>query len=239
MAALIGIGMLGMALAPNTDEQGHTSSRRAFGEWARHAVIAPLVNLLRHRRWPVIFLFILFYKLGEVLALAMTSPLYVSLGYTKAEVATITKLFGFIATIVGSLAGGLLIKRAGIWFGLLIGGILQIVGQLAFFLLATNSHDLGLLTFSIGLENFSGGLGTAALVAYLSSLCAREYTATQYALLSALSAVALNIFTAPAGYLAAGVGWPLYYALTPLAALPGLALLVWIRPPKSGLEYRQ
>ena len=236
MAALLSIGMAGMLLAPNIEKPEFARVREAgrdFAAWMSHAVEAPLRDLLRHARWPVVAGFIIFYKLGPVLTQTLTSPLYVSLGFTKLEVASISKVFGFLAALAGGFAGGLLVKRSGIWFGLLLGGILQTLAQLTFWALATGGHDRGLLILAIGSENFTAAMATSALVAYLASLCTLEFTATQYALLSALSGVALHLFAAPAGYLAAGLGWPHYYALTPLAALPGLALLFWLKPAKA------
>jgi PAT family beta-lactamase induction signal transducer AmpG len=121
-----------------------------------------------------------------------------------------------------------MIARLGTRSSLWIAGIAQLLSNLLFVLQAEAGHDVGLLALVIGGENFAGGIGTAALVAYLSGLCNLLYTATQYALLSALASVARTVLATPAGWLAETLGWSSFFALTAAVALPGLALLYWL-----------
>jgi PAT family beta-lactamase induction signal transducer AmpG len=175
-----------------------------------------------------VLLFVLFYKFGDALAGAMTGPFLVELQFTNSEIANVSKLYGFIATLVGLALGGLMIARLGTRSSLWIAGIAQLLSNLLFVLQAEAGHDVGLLALVIGGENFAGGIGTAALVAYLSGLCNLLYTATQYALLSALASVARTVLATPAGWLAETLGWSSFFALTAAVALPGLALLYWL-----------
>jgi PAT family beta-lactamase induction signal transducer AmpG len=188
-------------------------------------VIAPLIDFTRRRLWLVVLLFVLFYKFGDAMAGAMTGPFLVELGFSNAEIASVSKLYGFIATLVGLAIGGWMIARLGTFTSLWIAGIAQLLSNLLFALQAEVGHDNGMLALTIGLENFSGGIGTAALVAYLSGLCNLLYTATQYALLSALAAVARTVLSTPAGSLAEATGWITFFGITAALALPGLALL--------------
>ena len=119
-------------------------------------------------------------------------------------------------------------RRFGIVAALWIGGILQMCSNLTLSLQAWVGHDVHLLTATIGIQNLSGGLGTAAFVAYLSALCRKKYTATQYAVLTALSSALQTATASGAGYAVDALGWNTYFVATTLAALPGLALLYWL-----------
>ena len=193
------------------------------------AVVEPFGDFMRRRGWFLVLLFILTYKLGDAVAGVMANPFYVELGFTDVEIASISKAFGFWATLVGAFVGGLLVSRFGIFPALLISGVLQMVSNAVFALQAVVGHDLTMLTLTIGFENLAGGMGTTAFVAYLSGLCNVAYTATQYALLSSLMAVARTTLAAPAGRIADATDWVSFFLLTTVAALPGLILLVWMR----------
>ena len=133
-----------------------------------------------------------------------------------------------IATLGGVAAGGALILRIGLYPGLLVAGILQMLSNLMYVLLAVAGYDLAILTATIGIENFTGGMGSAAFVAYLSLLCNARFTATQYALLSALAAVPQRVLSAWGGVLAEALGWVPFFLVSTAAALPGLLLLVYL-----------
>jgi PAT family beta-lactamase induction signal transducer AmpG len=180
------------------------------------------------RGWMVILLFILLYKFGDALAGVMTMPFYVELGFTKAEIASISKIFGMAAIIIGAVIGGVIVDRFGILKSLFVCGILQMFSNLMFAVLAMVGHDLRVLTLAIAVENLSGGMGTAAFVAYLSSLCNVAYTATQYALLTSFMAFGRTVLTSSGGWLADQMNWVSFFVLTTIAALPGLLLLVGI-----------
>jgi PAT family beta-lactamase induction signal transducer AmpG len=226
MAACVSIGIVTVLLSrePTAPERVPSAASR-LGAFLRDSVIAPLIDFTRRRLWLVVLLFVLFYKFGDAMAGAMTGPFLVELGFSNAEIASVSKLYGFIATLVGLAIGGWMIARLGTFTSLWIAGIAQLLSNLLFALQAEVGHDNGMLALTIGLENFSGGIGTAALVAYLSGLCNLLYTATQYALLSALAAVARTVLSTPAGSLAEATGWITFFGITAALALPGLALL--------------
>jgi len=147
-------------------------------------------------------------------------------GFSLTEVGAINKGFGLAATIIGALAGGALMAKMRLYRALLLFGVLQALTNLGFMLLAASGKSYALMVAVIGMENLCGGMGTAAYVALLMALCDRRFSATQYALLSALSAVG-RVYVGPiAGYLVAGYGWQAFFFFTFVIALPGLALLV-------------
>jgi PAT family beta-lactamase induction signal transducer AmpG len=252
MALLMVVGILTTLLnpepvLPGSDEPlvQERSVRRLLGRWPslpdrvagvlvwlHGAVVAPFAEFVGRRGWLVILLFILLYKFGDALAGVMTNPFYLELGFSKVEIANISKLFGLAATIVGGVVGGVVVSRFGILNSLLYCGVLQALSNLMFALLATVGYDLQLLTVTIALENLSGGMGTAAFVAYLSSLCNIAYTATQYALLSSFMAFGRTLLSSGGGWMADQVDWVAFFLLTTLAALPGLLLIRWL----TGLE---
>lgn len=198
----------------------------------RGAVIEPFVEYFTRDRALLILLFILMFKIGDQMASTMTIPFYLDIGFSKTEIGAVAKLFGFWATIVGGLLGGLLIFRLGIWRALLVFGILQSVSTAGFSLLAIIGKSLPWLAGVIAFENLSGGMGTAAYVAYMASITNRKFTATQYALLSSLMGVPRVLASAPTGFMVESLGWATFFVLCALVAVPGLVLLRWIDTEK-------
>jgi PAT family beta-lactamase induction signal transducer AmpG len=172
--------------------------------------------------------FILLYKLGDTMASAISTPFYLDLGYSKTEIGTVVKLFGFWATIAGGTIGGIWILRIGLNRALWIFGIGQMLSTFGFVVLASVSPTIGALAAVVTVENFTGGLGTSAFVAYMGALTDRRFTATQYALLSSLMGVPRVLASAPTGWLAEVLGWPGFFVLCTLIAIPGLILLRWM-----------
>ena len=175
-----------------------------------------------------IALFIVLYKFGDALAASMANPLYVALGFSKVEVATISKVFGVAATLFGVALGGVFVARFGVFRALLVCGGLQAGSNLLYAVVVWAGHDVTVLTLSIAAENLTGGMASAAFVAYLSGLCSRDFTATQYALLSSLATAGLNVLAAAGGYLAQRLGWIPFFVLSTALCLPALLLLLWI-----------
>ena len=199
-----------------------------FRQALKQAVIDPFANFMERDSWLLILMFILAYKVGDAVAGAMAGPFYVDMEFTKAEIAEASKLFGVAATVVGVFIGSLMVFRLGIMKALMVAGILQMLSNLMFVAQAVVGHDFAFLFATIGIENLSGGMGSAAFVAYLSSLCDIKYTATHYALLSSLMAVPRTILAASGGYVAETLGWVPFFLLTTVAALPGLLILWWL-----------
>ncbi|CAK0781668.1 MFS transporter, PAT family, beta-lactamase induction signal transducer AmpG [Gammaproteobacteria bacterium] len=194
----------------------------------QEAVVAPFLEYFQRPDALLLLLFILLYKMGDVMASQLTTPFYLDLGFSKTEVGAIVKLFGFWATVTGGLLGGIWILRLGIRRALWWFGILQGVSTAGFTVLALLGPVTPALALAVALENFTGGLGTAAYTAFMASLTHRRFTATQYALLSSVMGVPRVLIAAPAGFLAESTGWPVFFALCVVAAAPGLLLLRWL-----------
>ena len=181
--------------------------------------------------WGVLILsFILLYKIGDTMASAMTIPFYLDIGFTKTQIGAIVKLFGFWATVGGSLVGGVLILRLGINRSLWIFGVLQAVSTAGFALLAHLGPREAWLAAVVAFENLTGGMGTAAFVAFMASQTNKRFTATQYALLSSLMGVPRVLASAPTGYMAEGMGWAGFFIFCTVIAIPGMLLLFKFAP---------
>jgi MFS transporter, PAT family, beta-lactamase induction signal transducer AmpG len=234
MAALLSVGMLVFLFGPEPKlpvqaaARVPTRGREAIREWLATAVVGPFVDFMRRPSWLAILIFIVGYKLGEAMAGVMAVPLYISLGFSLDEIAAISKLVGFFATIAGALIGGMVTVRFGVIRALLLCGVLQSAGNLFYVLQVVGGHRLDYLAMCVAAENLTGAMAGAALVAYLSDLCSPAFTATQYALLSSLAAVGRTLVASSGGVLAEKLGWMGFFFLTTIATLPALALLIWI-----------
>ncbi len=193
------------------------------------AIIQPFIEFLKRRDALLILLFIVLYKSGDTMASHMTMPFYLDLGFSKTEIAAIVKLFGFWATILGGVVGGILILRIGIYTALWLFGILQAVSTAGFALLASLGHTMSGLAAVISFENISGGMGTAAFIAYMASQTDRRFSATQYALLSSLMGVPRVFIAVPTGWIAEAFGWQQFFLICTLTAIPGILLLIRLK----------
>jgi PAT family beta-lactamase induction signal transducer AmpG len=238
MAALVGVGMLVFLFGPEPKvpvetlraaAKGRTGIRQLLGT----AVIGPFTDFMRRPLWPVILIFIVGYKLGEAMAGVMATPLYISLGFSLQEIAAVSKLVGFFATVAGALVGGVVTARFGFRKSLVLCGVLQSAGNLFYVLQAVGGHRLGYLALCVTAENLTGAMAGTALVGYLSSLCSPAFTATQYALLSSLASVGRTLVASSGGVLAEKLGWVRFFLLTTVATVPALVLLIWIGPRQS------
>ena len=233
MAAMVGVGMIASVLATEPDR-----SRRALEEVKDEnpakrvidtAVGAFSAFLTRKDVWAVLA-FVILFKFTDAFSGTMTAPFVIDLGYTRNDYATIVKGVGLAATLIGGFAGGFLARAwslpACLWFA----GIIQALSNLVFAWLATVGVNQWALAAAITAENFTGAIGTVIFVAYLSALCNNPlHTATQYALLAALSAVGRTYLSAGAGFVAQATGWPLFFAISVLVAIPSLLLLAWLQ----------
>jgi len=194
------------------------------------AVIDPFVEYFKRDKALLILSFILLYKIGDQMASTMTTPFYLDIGFTKTQIGAVVKLFGFWATIIGGLLGGIFLLRTGIRSALWGFGILQAVSTAGFALLAMVGSSVPVLAIVIAFENLSGGMGTAAYVAYMASITNKKFTATQYALLSSLMGIPRVFASAPTGFMVESMGWVLFFIFCTLIAAPGLFLLRWVDP---------
>ena len=225
-AALLSLGLLAVALGPEL--QPAQTPPRGWAARLREGVVEPFADLLRRPHWATILAFIALFKLGEALAGIMTAPFYRELGFSREVVGGISGGFGLFAVLAGALAGGWLVARIGTGRALVLTGLTQMLSNLMYLLLLQFPGSLPMLTLQVGVENFTDGLADAAFLTYLSSLTARNFTATQYALLSSLASVPLRTLGGSSGLLAAGLGWGWFFVLTTLAALPALAMMLWL-----------
>jgi len=202
----------------------------------REAVIEPFAEFFRREQALLILTFILLYKIGDQMATTMTTPFYLDIGFTKTEIGAVAKLFGFWATIAGGLVGGIILLKTGIRKALMGFGILQAVSIAGFSVLAVVGSSVPALAAVIAFENLSGGMGTAAYVAYMASITNKKFTATQYAMLSSLMGVPRVLASAPTGFMAESLGWIFFFIVCTIVAVPGLVVLRWIKPPKEAAE---
>jgi PAT family beta-lactamase induction signal transducer AmpG len=236
LAGFVLIGTAAVLLAPEpAPDAGRPAPSRA--DWLETAIIAPFADFLRRPGWGAILVFILLYKFGDAIGGVMANPFFVELGFTGVEIASITKVFGLLATFGGIIVGGVLVARYGLFPALAIGGVLQAATNLLYAAQAHIGHDILFLAATIGADNFTGGLGSAAFVAYLSGLCNRAFTGTQFALLTSLMAVGRTVLSSGGGWLADRMDWVAFFSLTAALAVPGLLLLLWLARLQSEPAY--
>ncbi len=200
----------------------------------REAVVEPFVEFFRRKGAWLILAFILLYKIGDQMASAMTTPFFLELGFSKTDIAAVVKAIGMASMIAGGFAGAYVMLKVGIRRSLWAFGFLQAASILAFAGLAQAGKVYGMLAAAVALENLSFGMGGAAYAGYLAAQTDRRFTATQYALFSSLFGVPRVLASAPAGFVAEWLGWTGYFVFCAAAAVPGLVLLRWIAPWRSG-----
>jgi PAT family beta-lactamase induction signal transducer AmpG len=236
MAALIVVGMLATLLAVEPESSAQASAEHtgpghdAAGQRLVKVAVASLKDFLSRDAAIAILLFVVLFKLADALAVAMNTTFALKMGFSRVELAAILKGVGFAAALLGGFAGGFVARSFSLSTSLWIGGILQTVAILPFSWQAIVGHDPAWLTFAITAEQFTAGLGTVTFVAYLSALCGNPlHTATQYALLTALTALGRTVFAAGSGYMAEATGWFGYFLLCAASAIPSFILLAYLQ----------
>lgn len=201
------------------------------------AVMDPLREFLGRPGAFALLGLIVLYKFGDAFALKLvTAFLIKGMGFTALEVGAISKTVVITLTLLGTFTGGILLARIGLFRALLIFGILQALTNLLYALLAATGKSTALMVVALGFDNFAGGMGAAAFVAFLMGLCDVRFSAFQYALLSALASVARNFLGPPAAYLVDAVGWSSFFTITFFTAIPGLVVLVLLRRQVDRLD---
>ncbi len=229
-AMLMGVGLIASLCATeppapdNLDRDRNAIARVAF------TAFGAFREFLTRDAAILILLFVVLYKFCDAFAGVLTAPFVIDIGFDKAVYAAIVKGVGFAAALIGGFAGGVIARAMPLSTSLWIGGILQMVSNLSFSWLAWIGTSVPALTATIVFENFTGSIGTVIFVAYLSALCGvRAHTATQFALLTALAAVGRTTLASGGGFVAEETGWVIFFAVTSLAAIPGLLLLAWLQ----------
>jgi PAT family beta-lactamase induction signal transducer AmpG len=232
MGAFMALCAIATWLAPEPENRGVEPRSLAV------AVVEPLAEFFRRPgAWTILALIVL-YKLGDAFAGALsTTFLLRGTGFSLAQVGTVNKIFGLAATIIGALAGGSLMARLGLYRSLMLFGFFQAISNFGYWVLAVTPPHVYSMALVVAVENLCGGLGTAAFVALLMALCNHEFSATQFALLSALSAVGRTYLAGPlTPPLVEHLGWPTFFMFTVVVGMPGLALLWWRRGEIRALE---
>lgn len=244
MAVLMVVGLVASYLSPIVDrapdaKPGEKVAKPGF-DFAR-AVKAPFMDL--YERFGKVLLVILalcaLYRMSDFLAGTMSNPLYVDLGFTKTQIASIAKVYGIWMGIVGAFAGGLFIARFGLYPAMLAGAGMQAASHLAFAWLSTQGASLSALMVAISVDNFSQSFGGTILVTYMSGLTGAGFVATQYALLSSLYALPGKVVAGGSGYIVEAWGYAAFFTMTAAIVLPVMALVVMVRrSPLGGLRPR-
>ena len=227
MAMSISVGVVTTLLSPEP-QAVLLPKARSTGQWLQQTLIEPFADFISRYRWQAFLILglIAIYRISDVVMGIMANPFYVDMGYTKDEVAAVTKVFGVIMTLVGAFLGGLLTMRFGVMRVLLLGGILSAASNLLFAWLSTRGHDLNGLVWVISADNLSSGIASAAFIAYLSSLTNVQYSATQYALFSSMMLLLPKWLAGFSGVYVDTFGYEHFFIATALIGIPVLILIM-------------
>lgn len=228
MAASMSVGLATVLFSREPIAHNLAPARNAT-EWLRGALIDPFADFLRRYRWQAALLLALIatYRISDVVMGIMANPFYVDMGYTKDEVAAVTKIYGVVMTLVGAFVGGVLSLRLGVMRVLMLGAVLSAASNLLFAWLGTRGHDVTALIFVISADNLSSGIASAAFIAYLSSLTNVAYSATQYAIFSSMMLLLPKFLAGYSGRYVDALGYAHFFTATALLGVPVL-LLVWL-----------
>ena len=235
MAASMLVGALTVLLSPEPAPRPLAPAKN-LAEWLNGAVVEPFADFIRRYRWQaaLILSLIAIYRISDVVMGIMANPFYVDMGYTKDEVAAVTKVFGVVMTLAGAFVGGVLSMRLGVMRVLMLGAVLSAGSNLLFAWLATQGHHLTGLIGVISADNLAGGIASAAFIAYLSSLTNVQYSATQYALFSSMMLLLPKWLAGFSGQFVDAHGYSNFFIATALLGLPVLALVVLAAQVKIG-----
>jgi PAT family beta-lactamase induction signal transducer AmpG len=225
IAALIGCGLLVTLLAPEPPPAERSTVPGSVAVRLKHAVVEPLYEFLTRPGAALVLAFVALFKLGEAMAGIMTAPFYRALGFSREAIAQ-TGWFSLGGTLAGISLGGWLVARLGTGRALLRTGWAQTIAMAMYLVLAVSAGEHHVLYGTVTTEAFAQGMADAAFITYLSGLCSRAFTATHYALLSSLAAIAVHTIGGGSGVLAERLGWVRFYALCMFAALPSMALML-------------
>ena len=228
MAASMAVGMVTVLFSREPRPVELPPARNA-AEWLRGALLEPFADFVRRYRWQaaLILALIAVYRISDVVMGIMANPFYVDMGYTKDEVAAVTKVYGVVMTLVGAFVGGSLAMRFGVMRILMLGALLSACTNLLFAWLAGHGHDVTALIAVVSADNLASGIASAAFIAYLSSLTNVSYSATQYALFSSMMLLLPKFVAGFSGDYVNAFGYAQFFASTALLGLPVLGL-VWI-----------
>lgn len=198
--------------------------------WFIGAVINPFIEFFSRNgsNALLILLFISIFRISDITMGIMANPFYLDLGFSKTEIASVVKFFGFFMTLLGAIIGGLLVVRYGIMRPLLLGAVMVSATNLLFAFMATQGTDLTMLAVVISADNLSGGLATTVFIAYLSSMTNQAYTATQYALFSSLMTLPGKFISGFSGFIVDGYGYVSFFIYASMVGIPAIILVIYL-----------
>ncbi|MDM0007543.1 AmpG family muropeptide MFS transporter [Variovorax sp. J22G73] len=226
MAASMAVGVLTVLLSPEPVRRVLPQAKNA-AEWLQGALIEPFADFIRRYKWQAVLILslIAIYRISDVVMGIMANPFYVDMGFTKDEVATVSKIYGVVMTLAGAFVGGVLSMRLGVMRVLMLGAVLSAASNLLFAWLASRGHDLTALIAVVSADNLAGGIASAAFIAYLSSLTNISYSATQYALFSSLMLLLPKFIAGYSGVFVDAYGYSTFFTATALLGVPVLVLV--------------
>jgi MFS transporter, PAT family, beta-lactamase induction signal transducer AmpG len=227
MAILMGVGIVATWLAPEPEA---VRPPRTIAD----AVVKPFADFFSRKGAAAALAFVMLYRIGDTIAGGMVMPFLIKRGFSNSEIGYWNKGVGFAATITGVMLGGGLVAKYGVRRCLLGFGLLLAVANTGYLALALHGKSVLLLATAIGIDNICGGMVDAAFAAFIMSLCNKSFSATQFALLSSASTFIGRLISAGSGWLAATLGWPVFFGITIVAAVPALILLLVAFPRDAG-----
>jgi PAT family beta-lactamase induction signal transducer AmpG len=233
MASLMAVGVLTTLLIAEPQPSGvkppdARTRSLSYWAWIHGAVIEPFREFMSRPGWLLILVFVAFYKYADGIWAAMANPFYLDLGFTLSQIGLISKTYGVVMTIVGSLLGGVIVVTIGVGRSVMLGVIIMALTNLLYALLAWAGPSITGLIWVISIENICNGIGGTAFIAYLSILCNKAYTATQYALLTSFMNLSRTFLASGGGFLADQFDWPTFFIITALAGVPGILLFFYL-----------
>jgi PAT family beta-lactamase induction signal transducer AmpG len=230
MAASMAVGLF-TVLISKEPVQAELPPARNAKEWLQGALVEPFADFLKRYRWQAVLILslIAIYRISDVVMGIMANPFYVDMGYTKAEVASVTKVYGVLMTLLGAFVGGVMALRWGVMRILMLGAIMSALSNLLFAWLSGHGHDVHALILVVSADNLASGIASAAFIAYLSSLTNIQYSATQYALLSSMMLLLPKFIAGFSGDFVNAYGYANFFNATALLGMPVLILvaLAW------------
>ena len=228
MAGSMLVGVVTVLLSPEPATRVLKPAKN-LADWLQAALIEPFADFLRRYQSKAVLILALIaiYRISDVVMGIMANPFYVDMGYTKDEVAAVTKEFGVIMTLLGAFIGGVLSMRFGVMRILMLGAALSAATNLLFAWLASHGHDVTALVWVISADNLSSGIATAAFIAYLSGLTNVSYSATQYALFSSMMLLLPKFLAGYSGKFVDAFGYINFFNATALLGIPALLLVWW------------
>ncbi len=220
---MILFGMVAVLLAKESGVYDKKAKVRGKIVW-KYTFLRPIVQFMQKKYWVLALSLVFLYRLSDAYFAPMAYPFYDDLGFSKIEIAYVSKLYGMLATILGGILGGIIVNRIGILKGLFLFAILQGVTTALYIPLYYVGHNIFYLMFTISLENLCSGMATTVIIAFMSMLCSKGHTATQYAILSSLPGFARDVFASSSGKVLELTSWPMFFVISALLAVPAVVI---------------